>query len=374
MKLQTAVVATGLLLTIGCASTNPSLYSDAGDAFSKGYTAASEAVAKTAALAPHTQRIQFVQNTFVGNPTLKDETVKRFAQFVCVGGNALAEQRAALSVLSAYQAHIKDLTATPPDDVWKIWASIKESSAPGKPLALKTPGQDNSCLDEVAFLSTATAKGVGELGVTEALVLYKALSGLVDALKAAAIEVGHIVDDAARARALKAYIDNNAAFINEVLDRRLGPTDSAIEKLCHGVSAAPCNEFTAERPPTVLDGVYIRAKWASLRAPLYAFNHLVAQSPGMRKRKDFAAILALGEDADRGAVEFLELRRRPSPSNIVAAMKQAQRTLERVASGEITAAEGWVALKAFATRAKGVKDAIDGVSEGYEGVTAELLP
>jgi hypothetical protein len=357
--------------TTGCATTTPSLYQASGTAFSKGYTEANTAISAAIARAPSTLRIQQVQDQFVaGNgtyPQVTAATVTAFAKYVCLGTNSMQQERSALTLLSAYQAHIKDLTTDPSQSIGAVWADIQKNGAPAQPLELKVPGADNDCVDEVTFLSTKTTVDTGEAALP-IFALYSAISTLITGLENAVVKTLDVVDDKVRAEALHAYIDKNRDQINDVLDNKLQMVDSKAQIMCKDVTIAPCKAF--KNPPNTIDGALLRAKWAALRLPLYAYSELTTQSPALRTGGQYAEILILAKQMDDGIDGFQNLRAQPGPSNVVASMKKAEADLERLADGKATPSETWAALKAFADQLAAARTAITQVSTDYSAVTS----
>jgi hypothetical protein len=357
----------------GTSPTQQSIYQQSGAAFSTGYTAANDALSKTVASIATTLRVQYVQDRFVSPagtsyPKISDATIAAFGQYVCAGENALGPQRSAMTVLSAYQAHIKDLTTAPTASISAIWNDIKKSSAPAQPLALKEIATNNDCLDEVSFLATKTTGETGEVGTAGIFSLYSAISALIKGIDNVVVAIGTIIDDSVRAKALAKYVSDNRQLIDGLLDNQLNTPDPTIQAMCGGVVTAPCKSFSPAQPPNVIDGALLRSKWASLRLPLYSFNELNNSAGSLVKSNHFAEIFVIARRMDGDISTFNTLRNQPSPANIVAAMKKAQSDLENLAAGKLTTQEAYSALEAFAIQMTSIASSISTVATNYTAV------
>ena len=360
----------------GCSSVSPSLYSDAGDAFSKGYNSASKAISDTSDRAPMIDRTillekDYIQNSIIKNKISLELASNDLASYICAGQNALADEKTSLTVLSAYQAHIKDLTTAPSNNVGDVWESIKKNSKPQSPLELKPITKNDHCLNEVKYLSRLSAADIGqvpEAAIAAILPLYDTISKLIDAIKESTANILAVADDAVRAKALQSYIEKNKILINDILDRRLTHVDSVIQALCvKDPSYYACDEFK-KQPPTVLDGTLIRAKWASLRLPLYIFYDLDKNSNELADKGKYAEILMLAKNANDGINQYLDLKNQRRPSNIVTAMKDAENNLESLASGKMSPKDSLTALKAFSKQLSAIKDSINKTHEAFTAV------
>ena len=252
---------------------------------------------------------------------------------------------AALSVTEAYGKMISDLSASPSDDLGKLWASIQKLQKPARPLALPEPNPAAyaDCLKSLGTLVPPSGEKIEvpekEAVTTAALfAAYDAVTKLVDALKKVAVRALKQVDEAARAQAIKDYVLANRATVETVIGHA-DAKGNVTQGILNGDALAAALE---------------RRKKSSLVVPYYTFEKMMRLDRGKARIE----ILKLDGETQAALAEFDDLSQRKPPKDIVKAMREAQAQLVDLANGKMGAGDAWAAFTAFATAAKALDDAV----------------
>ena len=338
-------VAAAAMLS-GCATR--SLYSQAGEQFSKGYEAAGNIVdAALATVVRDTRRLAVVYYLVNGDSDKNIDAANpadAFRRYACAGVGTYDNERLALGVIDIYGRMIAELSAEPSDNIVQLWASIRALRKPLQPLAYPAvePAAFDNCIVSLDG-SLVPPKGDPIVPLIRETPLvpfaaYESLGNLVDSAKAFVIAGLRIVDDAARAKAIREYVFAN----RETVARVIG---SINEDGSHNEG-----EITDAALKTALD----TRRRSALVSPWYQFtNMLTLDRTGAAHR-----IVAAGEAIHAALGEFDALRVQPDPRNVMKAVRGAQAELLRLANGELTAQEAWSIFQAYATTLQALEESL----------------
>lgn len=358
------VVIALALSTSGCAE----LYKDAGQSFAKGHDAGATLV--ESAVDPYTrvERTRLAEAYWISAGGRLP-----FDHFVCAGRGALANQQAAIKSLAAYSKQIEQLTDAPDRNIGALWQSLTSKN----PDALEAPQAQTAieaeCRSRVRALLALSATDIEQRRITTefAPAAVMAIPALLRALEAVATNVLALADEAKRGEALKQYVRGSSEAVDEVLTTLMRP-DATLNPLCRRQpDNAICQPYRSkELPVTAIDGAFIRRQWASLRLPLRRFEALEATLPIQGTAAARESLLLRAGRVQGSLAEFDGLEQMPPPSLVVAAMRQAQDDLERLAAGDLTAEEYWSLAMGFAEAMKDIVDSVQNVEKQVQSTRA----
>ena len=330
----------GLVVLLGaCTGAKRSLYSEAGDAFSRGFDSGRDIINESLVTVVRDARrlalVRYLEQGDGANNLDSSDIDASFARYVCVGAGRYGELQAALSVLNEYRQMVADLSAAPSEEIGQLWASVKRLQGPRQPLQLReaSPNDYALCVFRLRPMIPPTGQAIvdpdrerrdEEFTVAGILGAYEALAGLVAAAERVAVVALQQVDEAARVRAVQAYVLDN----RDTIQALIGDPETGVG----GLSDA------------ALDEAHHNRMLASLIKPYYRFRDLMS----LDRTKNHSAMVDLEADIQSALGEFDVLYRRPHAKDIAAAMRGAQADLVRLARGELTPSEALAVFDAFA--------------------------
>lgn len=327
------LVIMSMLAMSGCAS----IYKETGDAFGKGQVEASKIVTANLDAQKKARRMlairQYIDKGY-RNENITRNQPESFARYACAGEGDYYFQRSGLGVLNSYKSMIAEITKSPDENIGALWKSIQKNRESRAPLT--RPAEEKSALAQCTKLVTELLRDGGmDLAplrpevVSGAIVELDGLKSLVDAIEKVVIAGFRIVDEAARARALREFVKQNEGLIDSVLNKDL--SDEALES------------------------AYRRRLRASLVLAYEELRTLYRLDPKTQPDQ----IARVGQRTHEALGEFDTLRIEASPQEVAKVMREAQKKLIALANGEISAKEAWAALKSFADMLKNMNDAVD---------------
>jgi hypothetical protein len=324
-----------------------------GAQFSKGYEAAGNIVSESLKTAVRdTRRLAVAHYITSGDNSDNLDSLDvdgSFRRYVCAGVGFYANERKALAVIGAYNQMIADLSAEPSDEIGELWASIQRLREPQRPLGFTAAetGAFGACLDDLEEpFVPPTGVPIMEAKKEVPFAFFAApesLKKLADAVKAAATLTLKQIDDAARAKAIKAYVTASNDTVSDLIGMHLEDGSHT-----EGI-------LTDDIIKMALD---LRRR-SALLVPYHKFAHLLS----LDRKSQAHEVAELGDEIHLALAEFDALRVRPDPRNVVAAMRASQAELVRLANGELTTKEAWAIFKAYADTLGELEKAVGDVIE-----------
>jgi hypothetical protein len=317
----------------GCAS----MYKESGEKFATAYDEASKTIKTNLDAHVRARRLLGVQRYLVSGEQNDNITANReasFARYVCAGEGDFSKQRSAMGVLGSYKKIIADISKSPDDSVAAYWSSIQKNQEGRAPL--KPPAEKQGARAECVLTVTGLLQLNGLPLAPAAPESVSALAGAYDGIKAfaGALEgllknILKIADEAARAEALRNFVNQNKGMIKEIFAKDL--SDAALEQ------------------------AYKRRMAGALVEPYAHFLSIFAFD--RNAPADKVKILKAATTAHELLEPFDALRKEAAPSEIAKAMAEAQEQLVKLAEGEISIKQAWAALGAIVQMLKDVEEA-----------------
>lgn len=344
------VICVWSLAAVAACGGNRSQYAEMGESFSKGYQSANELLQENlTTVTRDIRRLSIVYYLKNGNNSANLDAAdvpQSFKRYVCSGVGRNRNLFAALKVLDSYRAMISDLSTAPSDDLGKLWASIQKLQEPNQPLALPRPDPAAyaDCLASLAKLvppvgETIEVEGEEAVAIAGIFAAYEAINKLIDALKKVAVVALKQVDEAARAKAIREFVQAN----KPVMDSVLGVVDAKGKITTPGL----LNDAALE---DLLD----RRKSSALVVAYYTFDKMLK----LNRTSAGHEILKLEANVHGSLAEFDGLRRRKPPEDVVKAMRATHAKLVDLANSKIGVGDAWAAFQAFAAATKALNDAV----------------
>lgn len=325
----------------GCST----MYKESGERFAAGYDEASKIISANLDAQVKARRLLAVRRYIdrgLEDSNFTKNQEESFARFACAAEGDFFDQRAGLAVLSAYKKIIAKIADTPDESVSALWKSIQENRKSRAPL--KPPVEDPASRAQCIHLVQNRLKQGGIPmadpnleSITALTAAYDGAKALVSSAEKVLVAILRIVDEAARAEALKNFVNDNKALIATTLDKSVA--DKA------------------------LTPAYERRIRASLVIPYEEFRTIYRLNATAQSDKIVQTALRTHESL----AEFDTLRLEAAPSDVAKAMSEAQKQLVDLAEGKINVKQAWAALGALVQMLKDVNEAVDNAKKQKKG-------
>lgn len=263
-------------IAFGCLSISiagcGTIYSDVINEFDKGVTTSKQVIVERAAALDEVKRRKSIEIEFydVESQPINEDKLKNFVSLVCASSDYLIKQREALAGIDAYNALLKKTNEKPKEEIGALFGSIVDNW--NRPESLKprdaSPRTTSRCSEEVRTLVTMKYEDVPEIAPVAAFAAFESFSAMVNAAKKITVVTLGMADDYVRGKKLKGIIIENKDVMKKAFDA-LNVVDEKLTNWCaRNNHKAPCVKNNAV---TVLEGVEISQKWASLRKPWHLY-------------------------------------------------------------------------------------------------------